>query len=96
MAAPKKVCISLQSNRYTYSYAAFSCRKIVRNRNRTSGPQKNTCQKNAMGKLQTKVCIHTGRNSMPGRLKISVAQKLIMGHMKATVTEARTTVIRMG
>ena len=40
-----------------------SVRKIFR----TSGPQKNICQKKAMGKLQTTVWSQTGMNSMPGR-----------------------------
>ena len=60
-----------------------------RNSRRTSGPQKKICQKNAMGKLQTTVWSQEGTNSIPGCWKITVAHRLMAGHMTHTVMADR-------
>ena len=49
-----------------------------------------------MGKLRTMVWSQTERNSALNPKKSTVAHRLMVGHMRATVTPARTRVTRMG
>ena len=49
-----------------------------------------------MGKLHPKVWSQTAINSLPAFLKIKVAQKLITGHIRQTVTPALVSVTNRG
>ena len=69
---------------------------IVLKINLASGPAKNICQHNAIGKFIAVVCNHTATISLPEFLNSNVAIILIVGHIIHTIIDEIASVIKNG